>query len=225
MRHALVFAACLALALAYAGLTDGFATNTRYGTEVTETLAPGASEGEVIMRHGAPDRVTYLGTPYSNPTTGERGGVDKYLFEYRIGGGTSLLGTLFSDDRYQNICYLIVNGRVYGGGYVSAGSGSRILGSPSLFVQIGFLLAGVVLIAIGILARKDDRHAAIAAAGVFTLFALALAAVFPFSLVVTLFFAYLFWNAVQATTCPNAAGPTAPAVTVTAEPLAPEVGD
>ena len=42
-----------------------------YGTEVTEFLAPGASEGDVIMKHGAPDNIVYLGTPYFNPQTGE----------------------------------------------------------------------------------------------------------------------------------------------------------
>jgi hypothetical protein len=81
------------------------------------------------MKHGAPDNIVYLGTPYVNPTTGEVSDVDKYLYEYRIGGGTTLLGQLFADDRFHNICYLIEGGRVMGGGYVGEGSGSIILGN------------------------------------------------------------------------------------------------
>ena len=110
-------------------LPAGCITTTMYGTEVTETLTAGASEGEVIMKHGAPDNIVYLGTPYYNVDTGERQDVDKYLYEYRIGGGTTLLGWLYASDEFHNICYLIENGRVMGGTYVGEGKGSIILGA------------------------------------------------------------------------------------------------
>lgn len=115
-------------ALGFAAVSGGCISNTKYGCTVTETLAAGASEGEVIMKHGAPDNIVYLGTQYFNPSTGERGEIDKYLFEYRIGGGSTLLGQLLADDRFHNICYLIEGGRVMGGGYVGEGSGSILLG-------------------------------------------------------------------------------------------------
>src|SRR5690606_23247542 len=60
---------------------------------------------------------------------GERGEVDKYLYEYRIGGGTTLLGQVFASDEFHNIAYLIEGGRVMGGGYVGEGKGSIILGN------------------------------------------------------------------------------------------------
>ncbi len=122
------FIALSALVFA-AAITNGCISATMYGCEITETLAPGASEGEVISKHGAPDNIVYLGQPYSNPQTGERGDVDKYLYEYRIGGGTTLLGHLFASDEFHNICYLIEGGRVMGGGYVGEGKGTIILGN------------------------------------------------------------------------------------------------
>jgi hypothetical protein len=109
--------------------TAGCITTTMYGTEVTETLTQGASEGEVIMKHGAPDNIVYLGTPYYNAQTGERGEIDRYLYEYRIGGGTTLLGWVYASDEFHNICYLIDNGKVMGGTYVGEGKGSIILGA------------------------------------------------------------------------------------------------
>ena len=123
------FMILVAFVIAVVGFTSGCISNTKYGCEVTETLAAGASEGEVIMKHGAPDNIVYLGTPSFNPTTGERGEIDKYLYEYRIGGGSTLLGQLLADDRFHNICYLIEGGRVMGGGYVGEGSGSILLGN------------------------------------------------------------------------------------------------
>jgi hypothetical protein len=127
MKKLIVLSALVAC-VGMTAVTNGCISNTKYGCDVTETLAPGASEGEVVMKHGAPDNIVYLGTSYFNPTTGERGEVDKYLYEYRIGGGTTLLGTLFADDRFHNIAYLIEGGRVMGGGYVGEGSGSIIMG-------------------------------------------------------------------------------------------------
>lgn len=118
--------------IAALAMVNGCISTTMYGCETTETLAQGASEGDVIMKHGAPDNIIYLGTTYFNPTTGEQGEIDKYLFEYRIGGGTTLLGTLFAGDEFKNICYLIENGTVMGGGYVGEGSGSILLGGELL---------------------------------------------------------------------------------------------
>ena len=115
--------------LVAAAAANGCISTTMYGCEITETLAPGASEGEVIMKHGAPDNIVYLGSQYFNPQTGERGEVDKYLYEYRIGGGTTLLGQVFATDEFHNIAYLIEGGRVMGGGYVGEGKGSIILGN------------------------------------------------------------------------------------------------
>lgn len=112
-----------------AAITNGCISTTMYGCEITETLAPGASEGEVVMKHGAPDNIVYLGNQYMNPQTGERGEVDKYLYEYRIGGGTTLLGKTFATDEFHNIGYLIEGGKVMGGGYVGEGKGTIILGS------------------------------------------------------------------------------------------------
>jgi hypothetical protein len=129
MKKFITLSALLIAAVGFTAVTDGCISNTKYGCEVTETLAPGANEGDVIMKHGAPDNIVYLGTQYFNPTTGERGEVDKYLYEYRIGGGTTLLGQLFATDRFHNICYLIEGGRVMGGGYVGEGSGTILLGN------------------------------------------------------------------------------------------------
>jgi hypothetical protein len=129
MQKLIKLATFLVAILGVAVVTNGCISNTKYGCEVTETLAPGASEGEVIMKHGAPDNIVYLGTPYFNTQTGERAKVDKYLFEYRIGGGSTLLGQLLADDRFHNICYLVEDGRVQGGGYVGEGSGTIILGN------------------------------------------------------------------------------------------------
>lgn len=112
-----------------AAITNGCISTTMYGCEITETLAPGASEGEVVMKHGAPDNIMYLGNQYLNPQTGERGEVDKYLYEYRIGGGTTLLGQIFATDEFHNIGYLIEGGKVMGGGYVGEGKGTIILGN------------------------------------------------------------------------------------------------
>jgi hypothetical protein len=129
MKKFLITSAFAVAALGFSAVTNGCISNTKYGCEVTETLAAGASEGEVIMKHGAPDNIVYLGTAHVNWQTGERGEVTKYLYEYRIGGGSTLLGQLLADDRFHNIAYLIEGGRVMGGGYVGEGSGSILLGN------------------------------------------------------------------------------------------------
>ena len=136
MKKFFVLSVFAVAAIAFTGLTNGCISNTKYGCDVTETLAPGASEGEVVMKHGAPDNIVYLGSAYFNPSTGERGEVDKYLYEYRIGGGTTLLGQLFADDRFHNIAYLIEGGRVMGGGYVGEGSGTILLGNGGVTLPI-----------------------------------------------------------------------------------------
>lgn len=129
MKKIALISAFLATLTAFSALTSGCISNTRYGCEIIETLTEGASEGEVIRKHGAPDNIVYLGTPYFNRNTGELGEVDKYLFEYRIGGGSTLLGWFLADDNFHNICYLIENGRVAGGGFVGEGRGEILLGN------------------------------------------------------------------------------------------------
>jgi len=113
--------------LACAFVAGGCISNTKYGTDSVEVVGPGAGEGDVIAKHGAPDNIIYLGTQYFNPQTGERGSLDKYLMEYRIGGGSTILGHVYAGDKFSNICYCIENGKVKGGGYVAEGSGTIIL--------------------------------------------------------------------------------------------------
>jgi hypothetical protein len=128
----LLFAAMLLTVTA----TAGCISNTKYGTEVTEVVGRGAGEGEVIAKHGAPDNIVYMGTQYYNPQTGEKGQIDKYLFEYRIGGGSTILGHTYAGDKFSNICYLINAGKVMGGGFVSEGSGTIILNGEFLHPKL-----------------------------------------------------------------------------------------
>lgn len=123
-----------ALVLAFAGA--GCISNTKYGTEVTEVVGSGAGEGEVIAKHGAPDNILYLGTQYYNPQTGEKGQVDKYLFEYRIGGGSTILGHIYAGDKFSNICYLVNGGKVMRGGFVAEGQGTIILNGDFLHPKL-----------------------------------------------------------------------------------------
>jgi len=123
----------LSLLLAAFMTAGGCISTTKYGTVATETVGDNAGEGDVIMKHGAPDCIMYLGTQYFNPTTGARGSIDKYLYEYRIGGGTTLLGHTYATDSFQNICYLIEGGKVKGGAtIVPEGSGAIILNGTFL---------------------------------------------------------------------------------------------
>jgi len=115
---------------------SGCISNTKYGTDATEVVGPGASEGDVISKHGAPDNIVFLGTQYFNPQTGERGALDKYLMEYRIGGGSTILGHIYAGDKFSNICYLISAGKVQGGGYVAEGSGTIILNGEFLHPKV-----------------------------------------------------------------------------------------
>src|SRR3954469_13768981 len=117
-------------------LSAGCISNTKYGTDATEVVGSGANEGEVIAKHGAPDNIVYLGTQYFNPQTGERGALDKYLVEYRIGGGSTILGHIYAGDKFSNICYLISNGKVLGGGNVGEGAGVIILWGDFLHPKV-----------------------------------------------------------------------------------------
>ncbi len=132
MRKLFVMAALLAFNFGVSGCIS----NTKYGTDATEVVGAGASEGDVISKHGAPDNIVFLGTQYFNPQTGERGSLDKYLMEYRIGGGSTILGHIYAGDKFSNICYLISNGKVQGGGYVAEGSGTIILNGDFLHPKV-----------------------------------------------------------------------------------------
>ncbi|HZV02642.1 MAG TPA: hypothetical protein VFF73_38400 [Planctomycetota bacterium] len=123
MRNGTICVALLACVFA----ASGCISNTKYGTVVTEAVGGGAGEGEVIAKHGCPDNIVYLGTAWYNPQTGERGSIDRYLLEYRIGGGSTILGNVYAGDKFSNICYLIDQGKVQGGGWVAEGQGSIIL--------------------------------------------------------------------------------------------------
>jgi len=122
--------------LAVAGAAGGCISNTKYGTDSVEVVGPGAGEGDVIAKHGAPDNIIFLGTQWFNPTSGERGTVDKYLMEYRIGGGSTILGHVYAGDKFSNICYLISNGKVLGGGNKGEGSGVIILNGEFLHPKV-----------------------------------------------------------------------------------------
>jgi hypothetical protein len=132
MRKSIIASMLIALAF----VAGGCISNTKYGTDATEVVGPGAGEGEIIAKHGAPDNIIYLGTQYFNPQTGERGSLDKYLVEYRIGGGSTILGNIYAGDKFSNICYLVSNGKVLGGGYVAEGSGTIILNGSFLHPKV-----------------------------------------------------------------------------------------
>ena len=57
MKKFFVLSVFAVAAIAFTGLTNGCISNTKYGCDVTETLAPGAPEGAVIMRHVAPGNI------------------------------------------------------------------------------------------------------------------------------------------------------------------------
>lgn len=192
MRELSALACCVALAIAVTAATQGFATNTAYGTEVTETLAPGASAGEVIMKHGAPDTITQLGT------SGE-----KYLAQYWIRRKSSLLGNLSANERRYNICYLVESGRVMGGGYVGGGASVSFLGADAR-LQLLLLVLGIGLLAVTGALKRENPRALFCAATLATVFAGALAWAAPLTLAVTAFLAYLFWRAAFEACCPKA---------------------
>lgn len=128
MRKTIIASMLLAVAFA----AGGCISNTKYGNDSTEVVGNNAGEGDVIAKHGCPDNIVYLGTQYYNPQTGERGSIDKYIFEYRVGGGNTILGWIYGGDKFSNIAYLISGGKVLGGGNVGEGAGSYILGGAFL---------------------------------------------------------------------------------------------
>jgi hypothetical protein len=132
MRKTIIASMLLACAL----VAGGCISNTKYGTDTVDVVGAGAGEGDVIAKHGAPDNIVYLGTQYFNPQTGERGSLDKYLMEYRIGGGSTILGHIYAGDKFSNICYCIENGKVKGGGFVNEGSGTIILNGSFLHPKV-----------------------------------------------------------------------------------------
>jgi len=115
----------LGLLLGAAVLTAsvGCIANSKYGCETTTLVAAGSPEGEVIKTHGAPDQIIEIG----NGTGMNTRHWNKYLIVYRIGEGHMLLGNIKQDDAFNNICYLVDNGKVVNGGYVSEGAGTTIL--------------------------------------------------------------------------------------------------
>jgi len=115
----------LGLLLCVASLVTsvGCIANHKYGCENTSLVAAGSPEGQVFMQHGGPDQIIEIGNavgPNVKHWT-------KYLVVYRIGEGHMLLGTIMQSDKFNNIAYLIDNGKVVNGGYVSEGEGSTIL--------------------------------------------------------------------------------------------------
>lgn len=117
-------AGIMAISLA---LGSGCVSMQRYGTTpvaTEELVAQGAPEGDVISRHGAPDQVIHV---YEGPAFGEEGAqVERYLLVYRIVEGASF-ATIYSHDRFTNICYMIENGKVAGAGIAPTGEGTSIL--------------------------------------------------------------------------------------------------
>jgi len=101
----------------------GCIANHKYGCENTSLVAAGSPEGQVFMQHGGPDQILEIG----NSVGPNIKHWNKYLVVYRIGEGHMLLGKLMQSDKFNNIAYLIDNGKVVNGGYVSEGEGSAIL--------------------------------------------------------------------------------------------------
>jgi len=113
----------LLLGAATLAASVGCIANHKYGCENTSLVAAGSPEGQVFMQHGGPDQILEIGNPVG-PNVKHW---NKYLVVYRIGEGHMLLGSLMQSDKFNNIAYLIDNGKVVNGGYVSEGEGSTIL--------------------------------------------------------------------------------------------------
>jgi len=125
------------LVLAALVMAGGCISNTKYGVIGDKMVGDNMTEGDVVATHGAPDNIVYLGTQYFNPTSGARGSIDKYLYEYRIGGGTTILGHTYATDQFMNLCYLIEGGRTKGGAtLVPEGSGTIILNGSFLHPKV-----------------------------------------------------------------------------------------
>jgi len=113
----------LLLGVATLAASVGCIANHKYGCEATTLVAAGSPEGEVIKTHGAPDQIIEVGNA-AGPNIKHW---TKYLIVYRIGEGHMLLGNIKQDDAFNNITYLVDNGKVTGSGYVSEGAGTTIL--------------------------------------------------------------------------------------------------
>ncbi|MGE0706649.1 MAG: hypothetical protein AB7N76_05445 [Planctomycetota bacterium] len=171
--------------------THAWAARGSAGCEVTEMLAPGASEGEVVMKHGAPDRVVDLGTPATGRDTVS---ADRYLFEYRIAQQrTDLLG-LRARSRFYNICYLIDRGRVLGGGYVGGGSRTATFGSAPPRAQLALLLGGALVLLFSLSYSFRRPLVAGGVAALYSALGLLLAAQVPASILLTVPFGLVFWR-------------------------------
>jgi hypothetical protein len=114
---------CLLFGMATLTASVGCIANHKYGCEATTLVAQGSPEGEIFKTHGAPDQIIEVG----NMVGPNIKHWNKYLIVYRIGEGHMLLGNVKQDDQFNNIAYLVDNGKVVGCGYVSEGAGSTIL--------------------------------------------------------------------------------------------------
>lgn len=86
-------------------------------------MADGSPEGDVYTQHGCPDQVIEIGNEVGQNIKKW----NKYLVVYRRAEGHKLLGTIYQEDRFSNVAYLIEGGKVVKGGYVGEGRGSSIL--------------------------------------------------------------------------------------------------
>jgi hypothetical protein len=101
----------------------GCISDHTYGCENQTVVAAGSPEGEIYTQHGCPDQIIEIGNAIG-PNIKHW---NKYLVVYRIGEGHRLLNTLMQSDAFSNIAYLVENGKVVNGGYVSEGKGDTIL--------------------------------------------------------------------------------------------------
>ncbi|RMG12603.1 MAG: hypothetical protein D6731_13515 [Planctomycetota bacterium] len=101
----------------------GCISDHTYGCETQTVVAAGSSEGEIYTYHGCPDQIIEIGNPIG-PNIKHW---NKYLVVYRIAEGHKILSTLFQNDAFSNIAYLVENGKVVNGGYVPEGHGETIL--------------------------------------------------------------------------------------------------
>jgi hypothetical protein len=101
----------------------GCISDHKYGCQNVTVVADGSPEGDVFTQHGCPDQVIELGNEVGQNIKKW----NKYLVVYRRGEGHKLLGTIFQEDAFSNVAYLIEGGKVVKGGYVGEGKGSAIL--------------------------------------------------------------------------------------------------
>jgi len=114
---------CLLFGAATLAASVGCIANHKYGCENTSLANVGGKEGLVFQQHGCPDQIIEIGNPKGMTVKHW----NKYLVVYRIGEGHMLLGNIMQSDKFNNIAYLIDNGKIINCGYVSEGEGSSIL--------------------------------------------------------------------------------------------------